>query len=437
MSGRLWVWIVFLIVLTRFGATVRAEVASRHFQSGEWGGYEVFQPKNTPQGLVFLFSPAGGPGAPEQAAIAALTAKDLAVALVDSRIYLTRVGGASPRTEDCLELPGAVLWASHWVQKELGFAAYQSAYLAGRGVGSSLVWTMLAQSSHQAFAAGFGADFSPQLPVGRPLCEIEPRGEPYQRPLPKEHILGSPWQHLDTPGMTYGQWLAHGIQAHREAHIPNPAVVHDMPIIEVASHSQRDVLVVFYSGDGGWRDIDKALAEYLAGEGFAVLGVDALSYFWSALTPQQVGHDLIHLLAHYQKAWNLRQVVLVGYSFGADILPFAYNRLPPEVQRQVILLSLLAPGRAADFEIRVLGWLGADPSAKALPLAPEIASIPKPRIQCLYGLDEAARSLCTEPSMATAEVISTSGSHHFDGDYATLGKRLFEGILRRLDTKNP
>ena len=190
---------LIILVLMGVWATVRAEGVSRHLQSGEWGDYEVFQSQNAPQGLVFLFSPAEGPGVPEHKAIAALTAKDLAVALVDSRIYLTRVGNTSSRATDCLELPGAVLWASHRVQKALGFAAYHPAYLAGRGVGGSLVWAMLAQSSPPAFAAGFSTDFSPQLAVGRPLCEIEPRGEPYRRPLPENHLLGAPWQRLDTP----------------------------------------------------------------------------------------------------------------------------------------------------------------------------------------------------------------------------------------------
>ena len=44
-------------------------------------------------------------------------------------------------------------------------------------------------------------------------------------------------------------------------------------------------------------------------------------------------------------AWHLarrkQRVLLVGYSFGADVLPFVVNRLPPDLRDRVASVSLL------------------------------------------------------------------------------------------------
>ena len=54
-------------------------------------------------------------------------------------------------------------------------------------------------------------------------------------------------------------------------------------------------------------------------------------------------------------------MILIGYSFGADILPFAYNRAAPDAERaHVHRLSLLGLSGSADFVIHVAGWLGVD-----------------------------------------------------------------------------
>ena len=47
-----------------------------------------------------------------------------------------------------------------------------------------------------------------------------------------------------------------------------------------------------------------------------------------------------------------------------------------------------APSGKADWEIRVAGWFGAQPSETATPLAPEFAKIPGELIQCYYGVEE-------------------------------------------------
>jgi len=47
--------------------------------------------------------------------------------------------------------------------------------------------------------------------------------------------------------------------------------------------------------------------------------------------------------------------VLVGYSFGADVLPAAYDRLAPDEKAKVSAVSLLALSDSATLRIRRLG----------------------------------------------------------------------------------
>ena len=205
----------------------------------------------------------------------------------------------------------------------------------------------------------------------------------------------------------------------------------DLPLVEVSATTRVDTLAVIYSGDGGWRDIDKQLGDILAARGMAVVGVDSLRYFWSAQTPAQVSADLARILTHYTTAWHVRHVVLIGYSFGADILPFAYNGLSANLRNRVSEISLLAPGRAADFEIRAAGWFGAGPSGDARPIPPETARIERTKLQCIFGTADAGDSLCTDPAAGGMEVIGRPGGHHFDKNYDALAQLVMKGVCRR------
>ncbi len=121
---------------------------------------------------------------------------------------------------------------------------------------------------------------------------------------------------------------------------------------------------------------------------------------------------------------GVSKVALIEYSFGAGVLPFAYDRLPPEAKRHVVQLSLLGFETAANFEISLMGWLGAPPTKIALPTEPALAPIDPSMIQCFYGKNE-SDSLC--PSLASdhkVTVIRTEGAHHFNGDYDALAQRI-------------
>ena len=191
------------------------------------------------------------------------------------------------------------------------------------------------------------------------------------------------------------------------------------------------MLAIILSGDGGWRDLDKTIGEKLQSDGVSVVGWDSLRYFWSRKSPEQTARDLGAVIDTYVSRWGASKVALVGYSFGADVLPFAYDRLSPEAKMRVVQLSLLGFATTADFEIRLASWLGVPPSKNALPTEPALAPIDPAMIQCFYGADEDNSACPLLLRKDKADVIRTAGSHHFDNDYGALARRILDGFRRR------
>ena len=124
-------------------------------------------------------------------------------------------------------------------------------------------------------------------------------------------------------------------------------------------------------------------------------------------------------------------MALIGYSFGADAMPFIYGQLDAPMRKRIAMISILSPGQAADWEIKVGDGLGADPSNAATPLGPAVATLPGSKVQCFYGDRDEGRT-CELFAARGAEIFSKSGDHHMDGDYDRLGREIAEGFDRRL-----
>lgn len=164
--------------------------------------------------------------------------------------------------------------------------------------------------------------------------------------------------------------------------------------------------------------------------GVPVVGWDSLRYFWRRKSPEQTTADLTAAMAAYGAQWRADRFVLIGYSFGADVLPVVYNLLPPRYRDEIAMISLLGLEPKADWEIRMVGWFGAPPSESATPLAPEFAKISPGLIQCFYGVEE-KDSACHALAGTGAELVETPGEHHFGHDYDAIAKDIVDGLRRR------
>ena len=407
-------------------------VQARADEAPPFGTPPVVTPTGSMRGMVLLFSDHGGIADSDRATAEALGKAGVLVAEIDTDAYLARLAEA---TEDCHFIVPDLELLSRQLQRAHPGATYHPPILAGRGLGGTLAEIGLAQAWPTTIDGAVSLDpadsIGTQKPCGDPLAAHQTlqgfwsvgfTGSAGRARIEALKAAGTP------VAIESGQTLEALILPHLPPAHPAGDIA-DLPLIELPADKPSDLLAVVLSGDGGWRDIDMNLAENLRKSGVPVIGWDALRYFWREKTPDGTAEDLAAVLQIYMAKWQASRVALIGYSFGADVLPFAYNRLPPDLQGHVVQISLLGFADRADFEITMTGWLGAPPSSDALPVAPELAHVPPGMIQCFYGADE-EDSDC--PSLAKgAEIVKKPGGHHFDGDYAGLAQDILAGLQRR------
>jgi type IV secretory pathway VirJ component len=138
---------------------------------------------------------------------------------------------------------------------------------------------------------------------------------------------------------------------------------------------------------------------------------------------------MARIIDTYTKLWGADHVILAGYSFGADILPKAYDLLPVSDKKKIVEISLLGISSTANYQISVGAFLGSN-SGDA-PTLPDLRKVQAPMIQCFYGALE-TDSICLKLQGTGSELIKTSGGHHFDGRYDVLAHEIVNGAKRRL-----
>jgi type IV secretory pathway VirJ component len=360
---------------------------------------------------------------------------------------------------------------SHYVQGYARLPTYHTPLLVGYSSGASMAYAMLAQAPSGTFAGALSLGFCADLDLAKPLCRGEGvhftrRADGKGVDLLPSKALPVNWvafhgardqacptvaargfvaqipraQFVELPEIAHaypvsGDWLPRflvaydGLAARAAAALPPPpASLADLPLVEVRAKQPGTWFAVLLSGDGGWAGLDKNVAAALAAKGVDVVGVDSLRYFWSKRTPQGLADDLDRIVRYYAAQWKKTGALLVGYSQGADVLPFAMNRLPTATRSLVRYSVLMGLGRDASFEFHVGNWLGGDDD-EALPIRPEAAKLDPQRTLCIYGADE-KDSLCPQLAPASVEALRMPGGHHFDGAYDALAATILEHAAR-------
>jgi type IV secretory pathway VirJ component len=204
-----------------------------------------------------------------------------------------------------------------------------------------------------------------------------------------------------------------------------------------------DVLAIVYSGDGGWADLDRQLGDVFVTRGIPVLGVSMLPYFWRARSPDLAAAELDALITDHLASSGKHRVWLVGFSFGADVLPTLLDKLSPASRSRVTQLVLLSASRTANFEIELQGymreswfsthlktflqWVNPVPHYDALP--PLLALQGHPPVTCYYGVEDIDDTVCARNVLpAWITVHQMPGDHHFGGDYHALANRLIDEL---------
>jgi len=443
------------------GSAARAETLSH----GRFKHVEVFRPAGEVKHFALLMSGDGGWSSKLAVIADALAADGTLVAGIDTTELfdsLEKDGGS------CVSPVGDLENLSHYVQAYYKVPTYYTPFLIGHSAGATVAYAALAQAPEGIFAGALTLSFCVELDLRKPLCQLQGlrytkryRGEGAKLLPPPQ--LHAPWVALHgsadrvcpigesrtfaarTPGARFVElphvthnypgtkdWLPQLKQAYAsmaasqvQQRLPlPPASLADLPIVEVeaepaAVSAGSDSFAVLISGDGGWAGIDKEVGALLAQRGVPTAGLDSLRYFWTPRTPLGLAQDLDRIVRYYAFHWKKKNALLVGYSQGADVLPFAINRLPPSTRALVRMTTLIGASATAAFEFHVANWIGAD--SGGLPVGPEISKLSAANTQCVYG-DDDAESICPQVNPQHARIIKLPGGHHFGGNYVPLAQ---------------
>ncbi|MGH8134224.1 MAG: AcvB/VirJ family lysyl-phosphatidylglycerol hydrolase [Steroidobacteraceae bacterium] len=443
----------------------RADGADAHLPAGRFGTVAVYIPEGQPKSVAIFLS---GDGGWELGVLnMARNLRDLGAVIVgvDIRKYLGSLGRAAQRPGAPCQMIAADFEAlSHQIQREIGISAYHVPVLVGYSSGATVVYAALVQSPPGTFAGALSLGFCPDQDfAGAQLC---PGAGLHYTPNRRHELvfepattLRQPWIAFQgekdqvcsphaaeafTAQVTNGEivrlpLVGHGFSVQRnwmpqfraayarltaqlEAVPQRPADISDLPVNEVHATGSSDEFALLLTGDGGWAGLDQELAAHLAASGVPTVGLNSLKYFWTARSPGETADAVVRLLRHYLAAWNKQRVLLVGYSFGADVLPFVVNRLPADLHARVASVSLLGIDSNASFQVRISDWIGRDDRGPAT--VAELAAVRHVPVLCIYGAGE-SDSIC--PGLPAAGGIAREQigrGHHFSGDYATLAARI-------------
>ena len=430
---------------------------------GLFGPMHLSRPAGAITRTVLLVSDRDGWTARQDELAAGLVAEGAFVVGIDLPAYRKRMEGIA----DHCSFPAAHFEeVAHWIERHENLATYTVPLVVGDGSGATFAYAMAAQAPAGTFEGLITLGWDATLRVPKSFCAgdagaMTAAADGGFRVIPVAHfplawrprpfapgarigglggVLANAWRvvvalqpHASPSagadlGTAYADW-GRRVDAQAAA---LPDDVADLPLTEIepaaqaadAAFAHRIAIIV--TGDGGWAGLDRGVADALTAQGVRVVGFSTLKFFWQKQTPDAAAAALARVVAHYGKNDADARFVLIGYSFGASLVPVVINRMPPALRARVESGVMISPDDDAVFEIHVGDWFGSTHHDGALPLGPEIAASKVPLV-CVHGVDE-DDSFCLKPHPAQMRIVQLAGGHHYDGDYAALGNLIVKTL---------
>lgn len=447
-----------------------AAPAPQTYHFGRQGKVTLYRPAGPVRGVVLFMSGDGGWNLGVVDMAKQLAALGAAVVGFSTPAYLKAF---EHDRSTCINANVDTIAFAQDAEHRLGLKTYIEPIIVGYSSGATLAYATLAQAPAGLYRGAVSLGFGPDLPGIKPYCPengFKPVRTVAPVPgwlFPPAARLNAPWivlhgtidkdvpsaptrafvarvagaRLIELPGVGHGfsvpaHWLPQFEAAVSPLLAPLPGLVSeagpplDLPLTAVVDPAARatDTMAVFYSGDGGWAGLDRGVAARLAAAGIPVAGVSSLQYFWTARTPAGAAGDLARVIESYGAAWRRPHVLLIGYSFGAGVLPAIVAALPPAVRARVVQLSLMGLPPRGEFEFHLDNWLDRE-GGPSLPTVPAIMELHGLRIQCLRGRDE-TDSACPALPPGVARQIMLPGGHHFDGDDKAVADAILSGFRK-------
>ncbi len=201
----------------------------------------------------------------------------------------------------------------------------------------------------------------------------------------------------------------------------------DLPLLKFEAHNhQKNYYLIIFPGDGGWRDVIDYISKNLAKKGINVVGFNTIPYFSAYKSPKQIARDLGRVIRNFSSVWKIDSVIIGGYSFGAEILPFTYNQLDSITKSKVKKILMLAPSNLADFKVSPIYYYN---PAKSKKVIPEMAKI-NPNMFIIY-CDHYKETICKSlAANSSYEIIKINYRHLFIGHFKDVSNAVSQRLSK-------
>lgn len=440
-----------LILAAGRASPAKAVAVSSSYTLAPFGLIRVTRPHSEPRGVVLFLSGSNGISQTETAIASELGRRGILVALISTRELMKEPDRWAKR---CLNANYPLVDLSRDVQHRFGIKAYMKPVILGIGEGGTLAYANLSQWPNGSYQGVISLELAPAISSALPWCTAPgfnakrvANGAAWQFGPNKRIKL--PWIAMHRPaGAAAVNMLVAAVPHARAMTLPVRATQWPTPVADVVTkllpppprraqagnlripdmplslmpaqsgRANRDLMAIIYSGDGGWVGIDRDIAGELSKAGIPVVGVDSLSYFWTARTPAGAGKNLGQLIEAFSAHWRRPRVLLVGYSFGADAMPAMIGQLPTATRNKIAKVAFLGFSSTADFQFHLGSWLdiGSDNSLPTIPAVTRLRGLP---MLCIRGQEE-DDSACGQIPPGIAQQYVVPGGHHFDRNAALL-----------------
>ncbi|MBF9151817.1 AcvB/VirJ family lysyl-phosphatidylglycerol hydrolase [Novosphingobium jiangmenense] len=194
-----------------------------------------------------------------------------------------------------------------------------------------------------------------------------------------------------------------------------------------AAGGDGTVGAVFLSGDLGLTmGISGETARSLAAHGYPVTAVNSSVAFAHHLTRTQTDAVVIQAI-DAALARGARKVVLVGQSFGSDIIATVLPDLPQRLHDRILSVVIVVPSNDVKFRADPSGvaYLG---KPDAIP-APALRTVDWVPVTCIHGKEEHS-SLCPLLDGSPAKTIALPGNHYLRRDTKLVMATILQALHR-------
>ncbi|MFD1033923.1 virulence factor [Sphingomonas hankookensis] len=191
------------------------------------------------------------------------------------------------------------------------------------------------------------------------------------------------------------------------------------------------VVAVYVSGDMGLRfGLGSVVVPALARHGIPVVGVSSPVNFGTRKTRAEVDAVIAGAIRTALARTGAQRVILMGQSFGADMVSATAPDLPADLRARIAAISVVVPAQTVYFRSDPTGILyHGTPDARP---AEALRALNWAPVVCIYGQEE-ADSLCPTLRGGKAQVVGLPGGHFLGHD----DQLVIATILATLRTADP